>query len=43
MADPKAAMKTFADELGVCARCHRDLTDDVSRARGVGPVCWDAL
>lgn len=43
VADPKAAMKAFADELGVCAKCHRDLTDPVSRERGIGPECWKAV
>ena len=24
-----------------CARCHRKLTDEESRKRGYGPVCWN--
>ncbi len=24
-----------------CAACHRVLTDDLSRQRGYGPVCWE--
>lgn len=38
-ADPKAAAKRFADEFSVCARCGRTLTDDTSRAQGLGPEC----
>lgn len=37
--DPQAAAKAFADEFSVCARCGRTLTDDTSRARGLGPDC----
>jgi len=33
------AAKRYADELGQCYRCGRALTDDVSRALGIGPVC----
>jgi hypothetical protein len=34
-----AAAHLFAQELGRCYRCGRDLTDDASRAAGIGPVC----
>ena len=33
------AMKRFADELGRCCLCGRTLTDETSRARGMGADC----
>lgn len=39
LADPKATAETFARELGICYICSRDLTDETSRALGIGPVC----
>ncbi len=39
--DPKAAMIRYGHELGVCGRCGRTLTDEASRAAGIGPVCID--
>lgn len=39
LATPPVAGKRFADEIGACYRCGRTLTDDESRARGIGPVC----
>jgi hypothetical protein len=33
------AQKLYADELGQCYICGRTLTDDESRARGIGPTC----
>lgn len=36
---PQVAAKKFADEFSVCARCGRTLTDDTSRARGLGADC----
>lgn len=36
---PKAAMLLFGQELGSCGHCGRMLTNDESRARGIGPVC----
>lgn len=36
---PPIAGKRYADELGNCWRCGRELTDETSRANGVGPVC----
>ena len=33
------AMKAFADNLGRCCICGRTLTDEVSRARGMGSEC----
>lgn len=38
-ADPKAAMIRYGHELGECGRCGRTLTDDASRAAGIGPIC----
>lgn len=38
-ADPRAASIRYGHELGVCGICHRTLTDEDSRARGIGPVC----
>lgn len=35
----KAASTRYGRELGDCGVCGRTLTDEVSRAAGVGPVC----
>lgn len=40
LADPQAAAKRYADELDSCSDCGRTLTNDESRARGIGPECW---
>jgi hypothetical protein len=37
--DPKAAAIRYGQEVGVCGRCGRTLTDEKSRAAGVGPDC----
>ena len=37
--DPQAAMIRYGRELGECGRCGRTLTDEASRAAGIGPVC----
>jgi hypothetical protein len=37
--DPKAAMIRYGRELGVCGHCGRTLTDEASRAAGIGPIC----
>ena len=37
-ADPDALAR-YGQELGICGRCHRELTDEVSRAAGLGPIC----
>lgn len=34
-----ASAKLFADQVGECARCGSPLTQDASRARGLGPKC----
>ena len=38
-ADPAAAQMRFARELTRCFMCGRMLTDEASRARGIGPDC----
>lgn len=37
--DPKAAMIRYGQEIGKCGHCNRTLTDEASRAAGIGPVC----
>lgn len=37
--DPQAAAILYGKELGVCGICGRTLTDEDSRAYGIGPVC----
>ena len=37
--DPRAAMVLYGHELGACGNCGRTLTDEVSRAMGIGPDC----
>lgn len=34
------AAKTFGIEYRCCGKCAADLTDDQSRARQFGPICW---
>ncbi len=38
-ADPKAAAIAYGKEFGVCSCCNRTLTDPVSIAAGIGPIC----
>lgn len=38
-AGPDQAMALFGQTLGYCGRCGRHLTDEESRAVGIGPVC----
>ncbi len=38
--DAPAAAKRFAEHYSVCAVCSAELTDKLSRERGIGPVCW---
>lgn len=38
-ADLEAASRRYGQELGVCGRCGRTLTDEESRAYGIGPIC----
>jgi hypothetical protein len=37
--DAHAAMIRYGQEIGKCGHCGRTLTDEESRARGIGPVC----
>jgi hypothetical protein len=37
--DQHAAMVRYGHELGECGRCGRTLTDEASRAAGIGPIC----
>jgi hypothetical protein len=37
--NPLAAVELYGQKLGTCGVCHRTLTDEESRARGIGPVC----
>lgn len=37
--DPKAASIRYGRELGQCGVCGRTLTDEASRAAGIGPIC----
>jgi hypothetical protein len=39
MADAEAAMLRYGQEIGRCGHCNRTLTDEASRAAGIGPVC----
>jgi len=38
-ADPKSAAALYGTKIGRCGRCHLELTDEDSRARGLGPIC----
>lgn len=38
-ADVAGAAKRYADEIGSCYICNRELTDEESRRLGIGPVC----
>lgn len=38
-AGPDLAMRRYGQELGHCGKCGRELTDEVSRGIGIGPVC----
>jgi hypothetical protein len=37
--NPEAASRLYGTELGMCGVCGRTLTNDESRAAGIGPVC----
>jgi hypothetical protein len=37
--DANAALLRYGREIGVCGRCGRILTDETSRAQGIGPIC----
>lgn len=38
-AGAEAAMALYGHEIGACGMCARQLTNDESRARGIGPIC----
>jgi hypothetical protein len=42
-ADPLDALQRYGRELGKCGVCGRTLTNDESRALGIGPVCRTKL
>lgn len=37
--DPMAASAAYGRQIGSCGVCGRTLTDETSRAQGIGPVC----
>jgi len=37
--DVTGAMLRYGQEIGRCGHCNRTLTDEASRARGIGPIC----
>lgn len=37
--DLMESVALYGQELGECGMCHRTLTDEESRARGIGPIC----
>ena len=39
IANDSKALARYGQELGFCGICGRELTDEVSRAIGIGPVC----
>lgn len=39
LADTTAAMRLYGERIGSCGKCHRTLTDETSRAYGIGPEC----
>lgn len=43
IADDADALARYGKELGVCGVCGRNLTDEESRERGIGPVCAGRL
>lgn len=42
-AGPEESMRLYGREIGSCGRCHRTLTDETSRANGIGPDCEGEL
>lgn len=37
--NPKEAAQRYGQEIGKCGLCGRTLTDETSRAFGIGPIC----
>ena len=42
-ADVQGAFARYGLEIGACGVCNRTLTDEDSRARGIGPVCMEKM
>lgn len=42
-ADVRGALTLYGHSLGVCGLCRRTLTDEASRAAGIGPICAGKL
>lgn len=42
-AGAEESMRLYGREIGSCGRCHRTLTDETSRANGIGPECEGKL
>jgi Family of unknown function (DUF6011) len=41
--DVQGALARYGHEIGACGVCGRTLTDEASRAAGIGPICADRL
>lgn len=41
--DPIESLKRYGIEIGRCSICGRTLTDQISRQRGIGPICWSLV
>lgn len=41
--DPQKAMLDYGLKLGRCGHCRKTLTNEESRARGIGPICWSKM
>lgn len=41
--DPEAAAIAFGKKWGKCSVCARDLSDEKSIARGIGPICAERM
>lgn len=39
----KESQAEYGKHIGRCGRCHRTLTDELSRSRGIGPDCWEKM
>lgn len=43
LADPETALKAHGDKTGQCGVCRRELTNEASIARGIGPICAERM
>ena len=41
--DVQGAMTLYGQRIGRCGHCNRTLTDEASRARGIGPICYGKM